>query len=57
MIVPRKDEHSMTDTLPEAYEPPDGEPRRDDAESYVHEPSMIGGPVDPSRNRRPCTAR
>jgi S-DNA-T family DNA segregation ATPase FtsK/SpoIIIE len=47
MIVPRKDEHSMTGTLPEAYEPPDGEPRRDDAESYVHEPNMIGGPVDP----------
>jgi S-DNA-T family DNA segregation ATPase FtsK/SpoIIIE len=42
----------MTDTLPEAYDPGPIEPddpidlRLDDAESYVHEPNIIGGPVD-----------
>jgi S-DNA-T family DNA segregation ATPase FtsK/SpoIIIE len=43
----------MTDDLPEPYEPgpPAGDeplgPRPHDAESYVQEPAMIGGPVDP----------
>lgn len=43
----------MTDPLPEPYQPgpvePDDPigPRPDDAESYVHDPGTLGGPVDP----------